>query len=54
MKKEIEDWFYIMLENESLEEIFERFDVDAIVAFQTCLENGLIDEEVLERMAGLG
>jgi len=53
MKKEIEDWFYTMLENEPLEEILERFDVDAITAFKLCFESGLIDEEVLEQMAGL-
>lgn len=50
MKDEIETFVKGMLENESLEELFERFDLTPEQVFLNQFEAGLIDEEVMKEL----
>ena len=47
-KHEAEKFLETWLEEESLEDILEKFDVDPVDAFILIYEAGLIDEELLE------
>lgn len=53
MNREIENWIYLMLEDESLEDLLERFNIDPVTVFEVLLESGHIDEDLLEDMVRL-
>ena len=49
MKTKTEEFVELNLENGTFEELLEEFDLTPIEVFVVLLENGLIDEELLER-----
>lgn len=49
MKTKTEEFVELYLENGTFEELLEEFDLTPIEVFVVLLENGLIDEELLER-----
>lgn len=48
-KTKTEEFVELYLENGTFEELLEEFDLTPIEVFVVLLENGLIDEELLER-----
>lgn len=54
MDKETEDWVTLMLEDETFEELLERFNISVHEAFETLISAGLVDEELLKEMVGMG
>ena len=51
IRSKIEDMFNIELEERSLEEVLEDFDITPVQALMILYSLGHIDEEVLERYA---
>ncbi len=51
MKTKTEEFVELYLENGTFEELLEEFDLTPIEVFVVLLENGLIDEELLERFS---
>ena len=49
MKTKTEEFVELYLENGTFEELLEEFDLTPIEVFVVLLENGWIDEELLER-----
>lgn len=47
---DIEEFVQLMLEDETFEELIERFDVTPFEAFMCIFNNGLIDPESLEEL----
>lgn len=50
----IEDFLDLYLEDNTLEDLLEHFNVTPIEAFQTLFDSGLIDEELLKEIARNG
>lgn len=48
-RKQIEDYFELLLETEDLEDILERYNITPIDALMELFDNGLIDEPYGER-----
>lgn len=46
MDKKQEEWLEMMLEDESFEDILERFNVTPHEAFEILIREGLIDEDL--------
>lgn len=47
MPEELEEWLDIMLENESFEDILERFNLTPQEVFERLYYQGLIDEDLI-------
>lgn len=47
-KEQREDWVVMMLDNESFEDLLERFDITPEEAFERLFQAGLIDEELMK------
>lgn len=52
LKKMIEDAVELALEEMTLEEFLEQFDISPIEAVECLFSNGLIDQELMERIYG--
>ena len=50
MKTRIEEFIERYLEDYTFEEILEMFDVTPVEAFEVLFDEGLIDEELLDRL----
>ncbi len=50
MKTEIEDFILNELQERSMEEILEFFDIDPLDVFTMLFDQGLIDEELFDRV----
>lgn len=48
--KDIEDWVSMYLEDYSLEDLLEMFDITPEQAFLKLFEAGLIDQDLMERL----
>jgi hypothetical protein len=45
MDKVVEEWLDLMLEDESFEDVLERFNITPHEAFEILIREGLIDEQ---------
>lgn len=48
----LEDFVDLYLEDNDFEDLLEYFDIDVYEAFAVLFENGLVDEELMERYIG--
>ena len=54
MDEALDDFVKMMLEDETLEEFLERFNLDVSEAIECLIDNGMLDLEQMKEMAGRG